>query len=90
MAEATLTINHEVGLHARPASLFVKKAQSFASTITVTNLTTGSDPADAKSILRVLKLAVAQGHSIKIQADGDDADEAVSELAAMIEGNFGE
>lgn len=90
MAKATLTINHEAGLHARPASLFVKAAQGFEADIQVSNLTAEKGPVDAKSILKVLTLAANKGSEIKITADGPDADDAVASLVALIEGNFGE
>ena len=90
MVEANIVVNHEVGLHARPAAQFVKAAQSFDSAITDTNVTKDSDAVDAKSILRVLTLAVLQGNEIKITAEGDDEENALSTLLGLIEGNFGE
>lgn len=90
MVEANIVVNHEVGLHARPAAQFVKTAQSFDAAITVTNVTKGSDAVDAKSILRVLTLAVVQGNEVKITADGEDEENALSTLLELIESNFGE
>jgi phosphocarrier protein len=90
MVEANIVVNHEVGLHARPAAQFVKAAQSFDAAITVANVTKDSDAVDAKSILRVLTLAVLQGNEIKITAEGEDEENALSTLLELIESNFGE
>ena len=90
MQEATIVITHEVGLHARPAATFVKTAKGFDSSITVTNLTRGSDPADAKSLVQIFKAAVAKDHEIRITTDGSDETEALAALVGLIESNFGE
>jgi phosphotransferase system HPr (HPr) family protein len=90
MAEATVVIKHEVGLHARPAATFVKAAKEFESDITITNLTRNNDPADAKSLVQIFKAAVAQGHEVRIAAQGPDESEAVDSLVKLIESNFGE
>jgi phosphotransferase system HPr (HPr) family protein len=90
MVEAIVAVTNEVGLHARPAATFVKSAKDFESTITITNLTRGSDPADAKSLVQVFKAAVARGHDVKITAQGSDEDQALATLVALIEANFGE
>jgi len=87
MPEITVTIHHKVGLHARPASMFVKTATQFKSDITVTN---GDRNANAKSILNVLTLGANQGAQIVIQAEGPDADEALAALEALVKDNFGE
>jgi phosphocarrier protein len=90
MAEATVVVTHEVGLHARPAATFVKAAKGFDSAITVTNLTRGNPAADAKSLVQIFKAAVAQGHEVLIAAAGPDEDEAVATLVGLIRTNFGE
>lgn len=86
----TIEITHPAGLHARPASLFVQTASQFTSEISVQDLTTKSGSVSAKSILSILTLGVLQGHQIEIVADGDDADESVKALKALIEDDFGE
>jgi phosphocarrier protein len=88
--ESTVTITHEVGLHARPAATFVKKAKEFESKITVTNLTRDGASADAKSLVQIFKAAVAKDHEVRITADGPDEEEAVVSLVGLIESNFGE
>ena len=87
MKEITLTVQHEVGLHARPAALFVKTAGRFKSDIQVTK---DSHTANAKSILSVLGLAAGQGAVITVRAEGPDEDDAVAALQALVESNFGE
>lgn len=90
MASITLTIKNAVGLHARPAALFVKTAKEFPCAITIQNLTSHKPPANAKSPLSVLTQAVQQGHQVLIQADGESADAALAALQSLIESNFGE
>jgi phosphotransferase system HPr (HPr) family protein len=85
-----IEVRHKVGLHARPAALFVKAASGFASRITVENLTKGSAPANARSILSVLLVAVQMADQVRITADGNDAEAAVSALCDLINSNFGE
>jgi phosphocarrier protein len=87
MAEITLTIKNEVGLHARPASLFVKRANEYKSDIRVKF---GEGNGNAKSILSMLTLGVNQGGIITISAVGEDADQAIAGLAELVESNFGE
>ena len=83
MASIEVTVADEVGLHARPAALFVRLAKTFKSTIVVRN---GEREANAKSILRVLTLEAQQGDVLRIDADGDDADEAVRRLHDLLAG----
>jgi phosphotransferase system HPr (HPr) family protein len=90
MVEERITVRHEVGLHARPAALFVKTAQGFRSAITVRNLDRPGNPADAKSILAILTLGVGRGHAILVAADGPDERDAVDRLVALVDGNFSE
>jgi phosphotransferase system HPr (HPr) family protein len=85
-----IKVAHPAGLHARPASLFVQTANKFDSEIQVQNITDESDIANAKSILSILTLGVMQDHEIEITADGNDSQEALQELKALIEDNFGE
>lgn len=87
MADITLTIRHKVGLHARPAALFVQTAQKFQSDIQVHF---NGRSVNAKSLLGVLGLGANSGAEITITAEGEDADEALSALKALVEDNFGE
>jgi phosphotransferase system HPr (HPr) family protein len=90
MQNIILTVNHSVGLHARPAAQFVQTASQFESEITVANKTKESDPVNAKSILSVLTLGVHQGYEIEITADGADAGKALKALEQLVADNFGE
>ena len=87
MAEITLLIKNKVGLHARPAALFVQTASKFKSAITVKN---GGASANAKSILHVLTLGVVSGTEVTVTADGEDAEQALAALAELNAANFGE
>jgi len=87
MPEITLTVHHKVGLHARPAALFVQTAKQFNCDVKVTH---GEQEANAKSILGVLALGAEQGAVITIRAEGEDADQALVELEALVESDFGE
>lgn len=90
MAKIEVTVQHKVGLHARPASQFVKLANKYPCTISVRNASAGGKAVNAKSILSVLTLGVQQGHSVEIEAEGDRADEAVDALGGLVLENFGE
>ena len=90
MKKMTLLVTAEVGLHARPAALFVQQANRFDAEVSVRNATAASDWADAKSILSVLTLGVEKGHEIELEVDGPDEDEAAKALAALVHSNFGE
>jgi phosphotransferase system HPr (HPr) family protein len=90
MVETRVIVTHPVGLHARPASLFVQAAKKFKSQIRVQNVTAGGKAVDAKSILGLLTLGVMQNHEIHIQADGEDAEAAVSGLSSLVSSDFGE
>lgn len=81
MPERTVTVQANVGLHARPAATFVQAAA--ASPLGVTLAKQGGEPVNAKSILSVLALDVRQGETIVIRADGDGADELLDRLAAI-------
>ena len=87
MPEITLTVHNKVGLHARPAALFVQTAKQFNCDVKVTH---GEREANAKSILSVLALGVEQGAVITIHAEVQDADQALEALETLIENNFGE
>ncbi len=89
MAEIIVTINNKVGLHARPASLFVQAANKFKSDIRITN-TSNNTTANAKSILNVLTLGANQGCKIRMKAEGEDAVQALATLKELIGSNFGE
>jgi len=88
--EITLTIVNEVGLHARPAALFVQTAGRFQSAITVRNLTRNSQAVNAKSMFSVLSIGAQLNHQIAVVADGPDADEALATIGELVGSGFGE
>jgi phosphotransferase system HPr (HPr) family protein len=88
MQQIILQVINEVGLHARPASEFVKLAGQFKSSIQVRNLTRASNAMDAKSILSVLMLGVEKGHEIELTSEGEDEVQAIEALRELIESDF--
>lgn len=88
MQKIGLKVINEVGLHARPASEFVKAASQFRSKILVRNVTKDSKAVDAKSILSVLTLGVEKDHEIELTAEGDDETQAIQLLRELIESDF--
>ena len=88
MIQLRVAVTSAVGLHARPAAVFVGEAGRFASKIRVRNVTRNSPWVDAKSILSVLTLGVEQHHEIEIQADGPDEAPAAAELQKLIASDF--
>jgi phosphotransferase system HPr (HPr) family protein len=90
MKKADLTVANKVGLHARPAALFVKTASQFGSEVKVRNVTGGGEFVNAKSILKILSIGVSQSHQIEVTAEGADEDRAVAALTELVQSNFGE
>lgn len=84
-----VTITNTLGLHARPAMMFVETAGRFSAGITVRRCDNG-EGVDGKSIMQMMMLAATRGTEIEITACGDDATEAVAELVALVKGNFNE
>ena len=80
-ARAEITLTNEVGLHARPAATFVKRAAGYESTVTVRR---DDREANAASLLQVLKLEAGQGATVVIEAEGPDEDAAVAELVELL------
>ncbi|MBE3558139.1 MAG: HPr family phosphocarrier protein [Ktedonobacteraceae bacterium] len=87
MQQAKIVVRHEVGLHARPASQFVRLAKQFKSNITVNSK---GKTVSAKSMVLILTLAVNKDTEIEIAAEGEDEKEAVAALVDLIERNFAE
>ena len=82
-----LTITNKLGLHARAASVFVKTASAFTSTINVTN---PENQANGKSIMSMILLQAACGSEIDISIDGEDETEAMVAIEALVNDKFGE
>lgn len=82
-----VVIQNQVGLHARPATFFIQKANEFKSSIWVEK---DERRVNAKSLLGVLSLGIVGGTSIRIIADGSDEQQAVEGLVALVESGFTE
>ena len=82
MPERTVTVGSSVGLHARPASLFAQAASKVGVPVTLTSAAGKS--VNAASILGVLSLGIGSGEEVKLQAEGDGADQALDTLAEVL------
>ena len=80
-------VQNQVGLHARPATFFIQKANEFRSTIWVEK---EDRRVNAKSLLGVLSLGIIGGTAIRLIADGVDEEAAVNALVALVESGFAE
>ena len=86
-AEKEITIVNRLGLHARPAALFVKVASRFRAEVWVKK---ESEEVNGKSIMGLMMLGAAKGDSIVIHVSGFDAEGALEKLATLVEERFGE
>ena len=82
-------IDNKLGLHARPAMLFVETASKYSAEISVCRAD-DSQSVDGKSIMQMMMLAATAGTEIRITAHGDDAQEAISDLIALVKSRFNE
>ena len=87
MFEKKATILKQVGLHARPATFFIQKANEYKCSVWIEK---DDRRVNAKSLLGVLSLGVAQGVTVNIIADGSDEIEAVEALCELIASDFAE
>ena len=87
MVSSEVTVNNSVGLHARPATFFIQRANSFKSSVWVEK---DDRRVNAKSLLGVLSLGIVKGTGITVVADGTDEEDAVKTLVGIIESNFTE
>ena len=87
MISRSVTIKNSVGLHARPATFFVQKANCYKSSIWVEK---EDCRVNAKSLLGVLSLGIAKGMTVTLIADGYDEEEALAGLAELIDSGIGE
>ena len=87
MIAKEVVINNQVGLHARPATFFIQKANEFKSSIWVEK---DDRKVNAKSLLGVLSLGIVCGTTINIIADGVDEQQAVDTLADLVNSKFEE
>lgn len=87
MAQKTLKIINERGLHARAAAKFTALAEAFEADVTVSN---GRETVGGRSIMGLLLLGAAQGTEITVISEGADADAAMAAIAALVTDGFGE
>lgn len=85
MITKEIMINNEIGLHARPASLFSKMALDAKSDI---KIVFKDNEINAKSIMAILSAGISGGSTITVIADGDDECEVMDKLNALVESNF--
>ena len=82
-----VSVKNQVGLHARPATFFIQKANEFKSSVWVEK---DERRVNAKSLLGVLSLGIVGGTTIRIMADGSDEEQAVDGLVKLVESGFAE
>lgn len=87
MVKKDVTITNNIGLHARPATFFIQKANLFKSSIWVEK---EDRKVNAKSLLGVLSLGIAKGMTVTLIADGADENEAIDVLVALVQTGFAE
>ena len=87
MISKEVVINNQVGLHARPATFFIQKANEFKSSIWIEK---DERRVNAKSLLGVLSLGIVKGTAVNLIADGADQDEAIATLSDLIDSDFSE
>ena len=85
--EQQVTIKNRLGLHARPAALFVQLANKFKCDISVIK---DKEEVNGKSIMGIMMLAAGQGTVLTIRAEGLDGEAAVKAMAELVASNFGE
>ena len=89
-ASREIIVSNKLGLHARPAMQFVDLANQFKSDIRVTKFGDEPGEADGKSVMEMIILAATEGTKMRIDAEGEDADQAVAKLTELFESKFGE
>ena len=85
--EKDFEIRNKQGLHARPAALFVQTANQFESEIEISK---DDSQVNGKSIMGIMTLAAEAGSTVKVRAQGADADQAMLAIEKLFESNFGE
>ena len=85
--EKDLSITNRLGLHARPAAMFVRIASRYRSDVWVSK---EGEEVNGKSIMGLMMLAAGKGSTLHIRCEGPDADKAVEELEQLIKANFNE
>lgn len=86
MMKRVVTVKHKYGIHARPAAKIVGLCNGFVADIEI--IKAGEPPANGKNILDIMMLAAATGTELELRTSGPDADQAMEQLAAMMESDF--
>ena len=87
MVSKEIIVQNQVGLHARPATFFIQKANEFNCSIRISK---DERKVNAKSLLGVLSLGITRGTSVMLTADGSDEEKALEELESLVASNFAE
>lgn len=87
MISKEIVVQNQVGLHARPATFFIQKANEFSSSIWISK---DDRRVNAKSLLGVLSLGITRGTNITLFAEGADEEAAINGLASLVATNFAE
>ena len=87
MVSKEIVVQNQVGLHARPATFFIQKANEFNCSIWISK---DERKVNAKSLLGVLSMGITRGTSVTLIADGADEDAAINALADLVATNFAE
>lgn len=87
MIEKSLVIQNQLGLHARPAALFVKRASQYLSRVSISK---DGIEVDGKSILGILMIACEKGSEITLKVEGEDEKECIQSLMDLVLGKFDE
>lgn len=85
MIRQSLVIQNEVGLHARPASIFVRTAERFQSKVSICK---NGIEVNGRSILAILTLAAEKGSQVVLTVEGPDEEAAFEALKAVLEGHY--
>lgn len=87
MQTKKIIVNSEMGLHARPAAIFIKEANRFKSNILITK---GNATVNAKSIMGVMALSVGNNDEVELRSEGEDEEEAIDALSKILENGIKE
>jgi phosphocarrier protein len=85
--EKDIAITNRLGLHARPAAMFVRIASRYRSEVWVSK---EGEEVNGKSIMGLMMLAAGKGSTLRLRCEGPDADKALEELEGLIKSNFNE
>ena len=86
----TFTVRNEHGLHARPSAVLVNEVKKYNASVAVQNLDRDSQLVSAKSLMKIVALGVVKGHRLRFVASGEEAQQAIDGIGAVIESGLGE